>query len=591
MIDPATALAFSVFENPGVFALVLGSGVSRAAEIPTGWEITLNLTARIGALESAGDQADWAAWHTQRFGEAPNYSKLLDALSSTPDERRAIIHRFIEPTAQDIEEGRKVPTAAHRAIARLVRDGFIRVIITTNFDRLMENALRDEGVEPLVIKSEDDLAGATPLIHTRCLVLKLHGDYLDTRIRNTEDELSAYSPALNSCLDRIFDEHGLVIAGWSADWDTALRSAIVRAPNRRYPLFWTSRGELGDFAKDMVAARSGRVITVDSANTLFERLQRDIETQATLLRPNPLSVELMVASAKRYLAKPEHRIQLSDLVGDAARRTRLLVAEGDFGVNGRPDHEQFRRRVQGYEAIHEGLLRVLYTMGRWGLGEEFALATEVLKGLAQRPGQSGSTFWIAMQSYPGMLALYAYGIGLLRAGRLAELHRWLLTPLRQPYRDENTAAVEKLLLWAFEAHDEESWRSFEGLERHKTALSEHLLTVFREWLQGEFPSRQDLDVAFETFETFGYLAHLGLSANKDALLTAAQSQDRRGAVWAPVGRIGWNGEDQAEVLAAVFGEEQRAKVAAAGFGRGDVEYLPLAETNLKLIFGEFRWMR
>jgi hypothetical protein len=40
MIDPPTALAFSLFENKGVHALLLGSGLSSAAQIPTGWEIT-----------------------------------------------------------------------------------------------------------------------------------------------------------------------------------------------------------------------------------------------------------------------------------------------------------------------------------------------------------------------------------------------------------------------------------------------------------------------------------------------------------------------------------------------------------------------
>lgn len=38
-------------------------------------------------------------------------------------------------------------------IARLVAAGHVRVIITTNFDRLIENALREHGVEPTVIAS------------------------------------------------------------------------------------------------------------------------------------------------------------------------------------------------------------------------------------------------------------------------------------------------------------------------------------------------------------------------------------------------------------------------------------------------------
>lgn len=240
--DPLTALAFSIYENKGVYALLIGSGVSRAAQIPTGWEIILELTKRVGALEEAGDQEDWAAWYKQRFGSEPNYSELLSKLSQSPDERRAILHRFIEPTPEEVDEGIKVPTKAHRAIARLVRDGYIRVIITTNFDRLLENALREVGVEPTVIRSDDDLRGAVPLIHSRCYVVKVHGDYLDTRILNTDEELAAYSDPMNALLDRIFDEHGLIVCGWSAEWDHALRAAITRTPNRRSRFIMPTRG-------------------------------------------------------------------------------------------------------------------------------------------------------------------------------------------------------------------------------------------------------------------------------------------------------------------------------------------------------------
>jgi NAD-dependent SIR2 family protein deacetylase len=190
MIDPLHALAFSVYENPGVYCVLLGSGVSRAAEIPTGWEVTLDLVRRVAALEGVKDQTDWAAWYKRTHGNEPGYSELLDQLAATPDERRSILHSYIEPTPEEQEAGKKVPTKAHRAIASLVQAGYIKVIVTTNFDRLTENALREVGVEPMVIGSEDALKGAVPLIHSRCYVIKLHGDYLDTRILNTEAELS-----------------------------------------------------------------------------------------------------------------------------------------------------------------------------------------------------------------------------------------------------------------------------------------------------------------------------------------------------------------------------------------------------------------
>ncbi len=43
-----------------------------------------------------------------------------------------------------------MPTAGHKAIAQMVAKGYFRVIITTKFDRLMEQALDAEGVSPLL---------------------------------------------------------------------------------------------------------------------------------------------------------------------------------------------------------------------------------------------------------------------------------------------------------------------------------------------------------------------------------------------------------------------------------------------------------
>jgi len=59
--DPVTRIAFSVYENKGVFAVLLGSGLSRAAEIPTGWEITLDLIRRVALAQGTEEQPDRAA--------------------------------------------------------------------------------------------------------------------------------------------------------------------------------------------------------------------------------------------------------------------------------------------------------------------------------------------------------------------------------------------------------------------------------------------------------------------------------------------------------------------------------------------------
>jgi hypothetical protein len=69
MINPSSALAFSLFENKGVYAVLIGSGVSRAAKIPTGWDVTKDLVRRVAAAEGIEEQHDWAAWYREKAGK------------------------------------------------------------------------------------------------------------------------------------------------------------------------------------------------------------------------------------------------------------------------------------------------------------------------------------------------------------------------------------------------------------------------------------------------------------------------------------------------------------------------------------------
>jgi len=107
MIDPGIALSFSVFENRGADTLLLGSGLSRAAQIPTGGEITLDLVRRVAMLNGEKEQANWATWYRNKFVAEPSYSEQLALLAGSAEERRSILHSYIEPTEDDLEQGGK----------------------------------------------------------------------------------------------------------------------------------------------------------------------------------------------------------------------------------------------------------------------------------------------------------------------------------------------------------------------------------------------------------------------------------------------------------------------------------------------------
>ena len=74
MIDPMVSLAFALHSNPGAYAMLVGSGVSVGAGIPTGAQVVLDLNSTVAwALgEDPGD--DVSSWNQERFGEEPDYS-------------------------------------------------------------------------------------------------------------------------------------------------------------------------------------------------------------------------------------------------------------------------------------------------------------------------------------------------------------------------------------------------------------------------------------------------------------------------------------------------------------------------------------
>ncbi|WP_313242847.1 SIR2 family protein [Stutzerimonas nitrititolerans] len=587
--DPITQLGFSVYENKGVFAVLLGSGLSRSAEIPTGWEITLDLVRRVATAQGVAEQSDWAKWYREKTGQEPNYSALLEEIASSPDERRAILHRYIEPDAQDREEGRKIPTKAHHAIAQLVRSGHVRVIVTTNFDRLMENALREQGVEPTVVSSADVLAGAEPLTHSRCYLLKLHGDYKDARILNTDQELSAYPESYDKLLDRIFDEHGLIICGWSGEWDHALRAAFLRAPNRRYPVYWAARGALGSGASELAIHRSAKTMPISGADEFFQTLQQRVETLEQSQRQNPLSVELLVSSTKRYLAKPEHRIQLDELLSQEAERLMAQLDGSQFAPHGQWSQEEFRSRVRRYEALAEPLTRMAGVLGRWGDGSELTTILDIIRGIylqAEKVG-NGLVVWLGLRSYPAVLIFTAYGVGLTRSQRWETLHELLVAPWPREHRDPKRV-VSALFLDEWKGARKEVWNELEGLDRRKTPLSDHLLEVMTNWRSSFAGVSAEFELVFERFELLAALAYL--EEDSEATLEQALANTPHGLfARMPVGRVGWHESSANSLILEFQSEATITALLGAGFARNSRRFLELSIESFKRYMGRMSW--
>lgn len=581
MIDPMLSMAFSIHSNKGVYALLMGSGNSRAAGIMTGWEIVLDLVRKLAHASGKDCEPDPAAWFHAEYGRDPGYAELLDMLAKTPTERSGLLRSYFEPTPEERDQGKKVPTEAHKAIAELVAGGYVRVILTTNFDHLVEEALNGIGINPVVIATSDAAAGARPLAHTQCAVVKLHGDYQDPRIKNTPEELASYDPPMNVLLDQVLDEYGLIVCGWSGEWDTALRSAIERCKSHRFTTYWSTVGEPSDAAKRLVELRRGEVVPITGADAFFPQLKEKVIALEKFEQRHPLSEKVAVATLKRYIAEDRHRILLHDLVMDELENVSTKSTGPEFTKSGiTPDADTVPDRARRYEEISSVLLSIFIHGCYWGDQEHGKLWTKCIERLSElRRGMFSYEDWTSMSRYPALLLLYGGGISAMASGKFETLANLFAKPIIDLDGREIPAFAR---VYAISVMDKSVGNMVLGKESNNVPLSDHLFALLRPKLSNLVPQ----DAVYEKlFDQFEYML---------ALVVADFREKNLGRLWAPPGCFAWRQRDfSAGCYKAVADDLDRYgsswPLLTAGLFGGSVERAKAIKTGVDKMLSGLGW--
>jgi hypothetical protein len=388
-LDPIISLAVAIAESPGSMAFLLGSGVSRDAGVPTGGEVYWNAVRDLYRLERSVPDTppdeELESWLNETNRDHLGYSGILELIAPQPEDRRAYLAKYF---------GGREPGPAHEALAEFAARGLARVFVTTNFDRLLEAALRARGVEPVVISTAADLEVAPAREHSRCYLLKIHGDYLQQTIRNTSEELADLEPSMASELQEVFDRYGLVVLGYSGS-DPAIARAL-RSRRSRYGLYWVAREALGFDAMVSLEASRGRVVRRPGANEFLS----DLERRVTVFESHPSGqtpttvydeVVLLLRRGDRVGVQELLRTQRLPLL----ERVRELSAER---VNAHVDdaaqvHADLRPLMERRFAALLPLVRYAPEL----LEEEIG----ALAHLVEAPGGGGGfTFWLRLGTWP-----------------------------------------------------------------------------------------------------------------------------------------------------------------------------------------------
>lgn len=200
--------------------LLLGAGASITSGIPAA-AATAEKVARWAWCREQGRSPDdirvtrsdywpWLceqAWFRDDLPLADQYPKVVENLLGVRKQRRDFFERLIAPGIP--------PKEGYRSLARILNEGWITTVLTTNFDHCLDDARILENKPHLLvsIKTADDLirfntAPAEPQL------LYLHGSVEHYSDKNLDSEVDALEPNIVQRVAPLLRDHPLLVVGY-----------------------------------------------------------------------------------------------------------------------------------------------------------------------------------------------------------------------------------------------------------------------------------------------------------------------------------------------------------------------------------------
>lgn len=212
-------------------AWLLGAGSSAAAGVPTAAQILDDLllrlyAARFGLVRQSLDPTDPAVTTRVRgYFDGANglpslnsdsaYSAAFEAAMPDPQTRNAYLRELL---------GGRQPCYGQRVLGAAIAAGRADLVLTTNFDELIETAAAnarvaacDSNAPLLAVAALDSPARAAAAFSTDGwpLLIKLHGDFREKPLKNLNRELQEQDATLRRAVVDGSRRFGLAVAGYS----------------------------------------------------------------------------------------------------------------------------------------------------------------------------------------------------------------------------------------------------------------------------------------------------------------------------------------------------------------------------------------
>jgi hypothetical protein len=451
--DALIPVAYAIHSSPKRYALLLGAGISISAGLPTGPEASGSMIRKIAqgrgeTIEEGHNLSACLTWFERIFEASATFDLLMEKLGISEANRRDGLLPFIIPLDGNGHAISIAPTPAHRAIAELVKEGLVSTIITTNFDHLLEDAIKNAtGIPPLVITSDTD-PSLMSVFPDRCRVVKVNGDFSIKKLKITPEDLKLYDSAMKDYIRRIGSEYGLIICGWSGEFDLGLVEILAALEVRRYPTFWALRPD-GEIPMGLNTALKPCPIQIESADGFFTGTHTVVNRLQVVERDQPLSIQVAIRKVTDALQQPRPEIVLRELLQKETDLVLDELAKDDYLPLGDVNIPLvFQSRVLALERKTAPLAAMLSTIAYYDDSQYCDLVYDVIERLINiqyiSPFHEGARRFIGfpysvnrfndclfnLRLLPALLSIYSAGIAATKAFHLNMLDAILEPKMR-----------------------------------------------------------------------------------------------------------------------------------------------------------------
>jgi tetratricopeptide (TPR) repeat protein len=249
-------------ENSTRFCFVLGSGASKACGIPTGLELAARWAEEIHELRPEYLPSIKKNLHNKKNGLDPkqseNYFNLYYArFYAQPSEGP----KYLEKVMQDAEL-----SCGFYTLAQLLMDPRHNLVLTTNFDSMVEDSLSIYAKSSALVIPHESLAHYIDITQKKPMVVKLHRSlFFDPK--NTNDDMDKLVKDWTPALDKIFSIYTPLVIGYNGG-DLSLMQYMLDKADTLRGLYWFKRkcDKLPDCVKQLLDKCSGHLIEIDEPN-------------------------------------------------------------------------------------------------------------------------------------------------------------------------------------------------------------------------------------------------------------------------------------------------------------------------------------